>query len=416
MQPNRRTMTDSENRQDSRLKVLIVDDSRVIRKAVTTILSEQYTISEAQNGEEALLLLQQNQDFDAMLLDLWMPDVDGFEVLETLRNSSIAKLANMPIIIVTGHEDDVEMRERAETLGATDFIGKPFSAVDLRETVKKHIHPGSGEENNVVPFKPGPAKTAGESRHASKSDISAPDAAPVATANEIRAARRAYMQREGQRLLTEAIHQRKPMALLRMRVDKVKALLHRTGTEFTKRTLYRISKIIEGEIRRKDLLVRVGAAEFVILMPNSDPDEARSVAEAVFRVMRYTTFEYGELRFRLTVSSGLATPALREDLSFDQVQEVAESRTDQAAEAGGNLLVTDDEQSTKDSRFMTLDDANKKLRAGNTHDVATQLPHLLEQSLPLLVYANSSMELGISEALKSLINRSVDNEEVAQEK
>lgn len=410
-------MTDSENRQDSRLKVLIVDDSRVIRKAVTTILSEQYTISEAQNGEEALLLLQQNQDFDAMLLDLWMPDVDGFEVLETLRNSSIAKLANLPIIIVTGHEDDVEMRERAETLGATDFIGKPFSAVDLRETVKKHIHPGTGEEeNNVVPFKPGPARTAGESRRGSTSQTSAPDAAPVATANEIRAARRAYMQREGQRLLTEAIHQRKPMALLRMRVDKVKALLHRTGTEFTKRTLYRISKIIEGEIRRKDLLVRVGAAEFVILMPNSDPEEARSVAEAVFRVMRYTTFEYGELRFRLTVSSGLATPALREDLSFDQVQEVAESRTDQAAEAGGNLLVTDDEQTSKDSRFMTLDEANKKLRAGNTHDVATQLPHLLEQSLPLLVYANSSMKLGISDALKSLISRSVDKEEIAQKK
>ncbi len=257
-------MTEPQATPESEQVVLVVDDSKVIRKAVSTILGDHYHIVEAKNGEEAIAFVNQNPGIHAMLLDLWMPDVDGFDVLETLRNSSNPQLKKLPIIIVTGHEDDVEMRSRAITLGATEFIGKPFSAVELRETVQQYILPPS--EAKIVAFPSEASTTATETTAAAElifynsgpgfdttatetTAAAAPsaEATPVTTINErkrhtsnsassdIRRARQSYLSREGQTLLKEAIQSHRPISVMRIKVDRVKVLLRKTGTGMTER-------------------------------------------------------------------------------------------------------------------------------------------------------------------------------------
>ncbi len=428
-------MTEPQATPESEQVVLVVDDSNVIRKAVSTILGDHYHIVEAKNGEEAIAFVNQNPGIHAMLLDLWMPDVDGFDVLETLRNSSNPQLKKLPIIIVTGHEDDVEMRSRAITLGATEFIGKPFSAVELRETVQQYILPPS--EAKIVAFPSEASTTATETTAAAElifynsgpgfdttatetTAAAAPsaEATPVTTINErkrhtsnsassdIRRARQSYLSREGQTLLEEAIQSHRPISVMRIKVDRVKVLLRKTGTEFTKRTLYRIGKLIEGEIRRKDLVVRLGAAEFAIVLPNTSNEEARSVADAIFRMLRYTAFEYGDLKFRLTVSGGLITPSLNNDLTFDEINAIAETRADQAFTTGGDQLIADHlDQPLVDepNEDLTLDEAIAQLKEGKTRDVNEQLPQLMEKVMPLLLFANTTRELGIEDTLKRLL-------------
>ncbi|HGG58709.1 MAG TPA: response regulator [Gammaproteobacteria bacterium] len=405
-------MTDTETQTGANQVILVVDDSKVIRKAVSTILGDHYQIEEAKNGEEAINFVNQNPGIHCMLLDLWMPDVDGFDVLEALRDSEDSRLKKLPIIVVTGHEDDVEMRSRAITLGATEFIGKPFSAVELRETVRQYVLPPS--EAKIVPFR---APESEPEPAAAEPATAATQASPTynstvissdrhSAANEIRQARRSYLLREGENLLQEAIRAHRPISVMRIKVDRVKVLLRKTGTEFTKRTLYRIGKLIEGEIRRKDLVVRLGASDFAIVLPNTSNEEARAVADAIFRMLRYTAFEYGELKFRLTVSGGLVTPSLNDDLDFGELNSIAETRVDQAFTTGGDQLIAnrlDDPLVEDDEQPLGLDEAARLLREGKTREVQDQLPELLEQTMPLLLFANNVLDLGIENSLKKLL-------------
>ncbi len=321
-------MSEVEQQTSARQTVLVVDDSRVIRKAVTTILSDDYEIVEAQSGGEALTLLNEDRDIHLVLLDLWMPDVDGFEVLEAIRNAESHAINGLPVIIVTGHEDDVEIRNRAEKLGASDFIGKPFSAVELRRNVSHYILPP--DKTNVVPFKPGTQV------------MEAPEGLREPrpkTAEEIRKEREACLNREGQKRLQHAVDKRQHLSVARFQIDRVKALLHKTDTEFTKRSLFRVFKLVEQESRRKDVLVRVGPTDFALVMPNTENAEAKAVLQSIFRVLRHTKFTYGDLKFRLTLSAGLATPKLTPKVHFETIIALADVRLEKAYNSGGDQYV-----------------------------------------------------------------------------
>jgi len=377
--------------------VLIADDSRVVRKAIITILGEDYSILEAEDGEQAISLLVDNPTVDILLLDLWMPDVDGFEVLETLRDSDLKRMKALPVIVITGHEDDSGMRSQAETLGAADFIGKPFSAVELRQSVQSQLAPIN--DAYVAPIEGAPP---------SIDDTHATQPVPkvrVYSAAEIRQSRESFLRAEGSKLLAEAIETQRPLTVLHLQVDRVKSLLHTTDTEFTKRSLYRIRKLIADESRCKDLLVRIGPADFVIVMPRTDDAEAREVAKIIYRTMRYTAFQYGDLKFRLSLSGGLAAHKLNNPAQLDTIFALAKVRMEKAHNSGGDQLVFEDlsaRPSSAEAKLISLDETVSNLRSGLTSVVKPQLLRTLSKCLPLLVHANSTLDLDIDHAIKRI--------------
>ena len=385
-------MTNSAPQTAPNQTILVVDDSRVIRKAVNTILAGDYNIIEAENGSEALRIIHSGVDIHLILLDLWMPDVDGFEVLEAIRHDNDPSIAALPVIIVTGHEDDAEIRNRAETIGASDFIGKPFSALELRNNVALYILPP--DRTNVIPIASG-TKTMRQPEVDSRPQ--------PRTAEEIRRHREELLNIEGQKLLAKCLRLRQPLSVMRLQVDRVKALLNKTDTEFTKRSLYRIHKTIEGETRHKDLLLRMGPTDFALVMPNTDNAEAREIGKNIFRVIRHTVFRYGDLKFRLTLSGGLSTPRLDSKTQFKTVLALADMRLERAYNGGGNRIVHDDLfSSDSDVKEMTLDEAAEALRIGQTSQVASQAAKVLEKMLPLLRFINHKAGLQIDDAVKKI--------------
>lgn len=121
-------------------RVLVVDDSEVLRKIVSFNLTrEGYSVDEAKDGKEALEKLQQIKP-DLVILDIMMPYVDGFEVLRRMRKDP--ELANIPVIMLTakGGEDDPKT---ALELGANGFLTKPFSPIKLLEEVRRVIQYGT---------------------------------------------------------------------------------------------------------------------------------------------------------------------------------------------------------------------------------------------------------------------------------
>ena len=106
------------------LKIIYVDDDPILREfAVVNLTTEHATVATAADGEEALRVIEAFQP-DIMLLDLEMPNMDGFEVLERLRASETWR--RLPVIVVTGRED-VGAVDRAFQAGATSFVVKPLN-------------------------------------------------------------------------------------------------------------------------------------------------------------------------------------------------------------------------------------------------------------------------------------------------
>ena len=113
--------------------ILAVDDDQNILKLEQAILSKQgYDVTLALGGEECLALLSE-RDFDLVLLDVMMPDVDGYAVCRKIRED--ARLDDMPVIFLTAKGGGEALSEGFEAGGAM-YISKPFTASKLREMVR----------------------------------------------------------------------------------------------------------------------------------------------------------------------------------------------------------------------------------------------------------------------------------------
>lgn len=110
-----------------RKKLLIADDSEINRSILTDILEEEFEIYEAADGLEAIDTLEKHgEEISAVLLDIVMPHMNGFEVLSVMRQRDW--IEEIPVIIISA-ESGASQIERAFDLGATDFIMRPFDAL-----------------------------------------------------------------------------------------------------------------------------------------------------------------------------------------------------------------------------------------------------------------------------------------------
>ncbi|WP_028551068.1 response regulator [Paenibacillus sp. UNC451MF] len=118
-------------------RILLADDELALRFLLTeTLADEGYEITEAEDGKEALLNIQITQ-YDLIILDYMMPELTGVEVCEWLRNQSNPNQAT-PVILLTAKALEKD-RERAKKAGVSSYIVKPFSPLQLVDTVQQLI-------------------------------------------------------------------------------------------------------------------------------------------------------------------------------------------------------------------------------------------------------------------------------------
>lgn len=115
-------------------RILVVDDSAIDRMIICNMLSDFDAVS-ASNGIEALDKIDKNPDIDLIILDLFMPEMDGFELLDRLRSDE--KYKRMRVIILT-NADEIENEIRGLKLGAVDYIRKPINIDSLRARIEIH--------------------------------------------------------------------------------------------------------------------------------------------------------------------------------------------------------------------------------------------------------------------------------------
>ncbi len=114
------------------LKILIIDDEEVICNACHLILSERgHFVERKTDGASGLRALQSN-NYDVVLLDMMLPDMEGMEILKIIKQKSV----QAGVIVITGYST-VKNALKAMKLGAADYLSKPFSEDDLLASIEK---------------------------------------------------------------------------------------------------------------------------------------------------------------------------------------------------------------------------------------------------------------------------------------
>lgn len=118
-------------------KILVVDDSNLVRTLLTRIFNNEFEVLTASDGNEALEQIAINPDLYGMLLDLNMPNVNGFVVLDYFQKQNL--FSKIPVAIITG-DDTKETVEKAFTYTIVDVLNKPFNERDIKRVVTAMIN------------------------------------------------------------------------------------------------------------------------------------------------------------------------------------------------------------------------------------------------------------------------------------
>ncbi len=117
--------------------ILVVDDIEMNRDMLRMILESDYSVMEAENGKQALDIIMREKDhLSAILLDLIMPEVDGFGVMQQLKDREI--MGKIPVLVISG-DTSIEVENRCFDFGVSDFIAKPFNNFIIKQRVKNVV-------------------------------------------------------------------------------------------------------------------------------------------------------------------------------------------------------------------------------------------------------------------------------------
>ncbi len=233
-----------------RPSVLVAEDEPDARAIVAELLAERYAVIGAGDGDEALRLAR-SQRPDLIVLDLFMPRLDGFAALEDLRRDP--RTTDVPVILVSAQNDDLA-KVRGLDLGAADYLVKPFSGRELLARVAKALEQkGQRERFRTL------AQTDG-----------------LTGLPNFRAFR-ARLDEE----LRRTDRRGKPLALVMIDLDDLKRLNDVHGHLAGNQAIAAFANVIRQELRSSDFAARYGGDEFVVLLPQTDASQAARFAERV---------------------------------------------------------------------------------------------------------------------------------------
>jgi len=306
----------------SRQRLLIVDDSKVIRVTARKILRDHFDTTEAVDGEKAWDTLNNEGPFSLIVSDLTMPNLDGFGLLEKIRNSQRPDIRDIPVIIITGANDSEATKLRASQAGATDFIGKPFDSVHL--LARTQAHASAHAVTHALR-----QETFTLEEQASTDPL-------TGLSNEI-----AFMDR-GYQQLSYAIRHKTTLSIFLIEIDNYLELGREHGKQASEAVIKSVANTLNAEIRQEDLVARTGTARFGLLLPGMNMAGIRNLSERISKSVSTSLVKTGESRINVMISAGVATPDIRRDTRLDDLLSEAAQNLSLARSRGGNQVVFGD--------------------------------------------------------------------------
>lgn len=294
-------------------RVLVVDDAQVMRRAVEKMLHPEYEVVLANDGEAGWETLQKDERIEILITDIQMPRLDGYGLICRVRADAKARIRDLPIITITGAEDD-ETRIRAYACGSTDFLIKPFDKKLLHSRVHAYLR----------------LKHASLLYAAAAHNTAAVD--PLTRLNGLGAFLEA-----GKALFARSREQRQDLSVAALDIDDFAALRSQHGDAVTGQMLVRVAEILTSTVRREDVVARVGQAEFAVLIPQAGRAQAMALCERVRERISTEALSIGNNQ-AASASFGLVTLSTDAPETFEKFLVLVEQRLSQARSDGGNRV------------------------------------------------------------------------------
>ncbi|GMQ89732.1 MAG: diguanylate cyclase [Gammaproteobacteria bacterium] len=377
---------DAHNPDSEKPRVLVVDDSRLMRKAINKFIEREFEATEAEDGEQGWQMLVDDDQIQVVIADVLMPRLDGYALICRIRAADAARIRDVPVIVITGAEDE-ETRERAFACGANDFITKPIDGARLIECTRAQ------------------AKLDQTSRKLAHAADILDEQASIDPLTQLNS-RRLFVQRGSAELAT-ARDAGTELSLIRLDIDNFRTIYSEHGDDSGDRLLVWVANIIIAQTRGGDILARVGGGEFAAVTPRAGRLEAAVLCERLRSAINKEPFKHNGISIPVTVSLGVVTLGRDPGNTIDELLDLADQRVAAAGAAGGNRLSVEemDESKNPDTVIVAQPDINTALemmRHGDTGKLDPYLPELALKVLPLIELCNDKLDLAFDLELNSL--------------
>lgn len=291
--------------------ILIVDDIPTNIQVLAEALRQQHRVKVATNGRDALAIAHAEPLPDMILLDVMMPEMDGFEVCRQLKADPATR--HIPVIFVTA-KDDVADEEHGLMLGAVDYIAKPFHLPVVRARVRNHLA----------------LKLKADLLESLANIDSLTDIPNRRSLDEKLEAEWRRCQRSGQ-----------PLSLIMLDIDHFKAFNDHYGHGAGDICLVTVATTLARNLSRPgDMMARYGGEEFAVVLPETDLAGASQMAErmrealAIQRMPQAPDTGNG----MVTLSAGVASGVPDEASSIASLLEAADRKLYEAKRQGRNRV------------------------------------------------------------------------------
>jgi len=372
-------------------QILVVDDSRVIRRAAVKILQKDFDVVEAEDGEAAWHELQKNAKISAVFSDLGMPNMDGFQLLETIRNADDEELAKIPVIIITGAEETDGTKEKVLALGATDFITKPFDSVSLKSRASAHIN--YRKEVQSLEKRVALDKLTGLCVESS-------------------------FKQQADQVVAYAKRHCTEVSVVYFDIDRFSEIFVKHGKAVAGQIIAKVASLINEGKRTEDIAARLGVSKFALLLPSSDLQGAEFVVSRICQRVSRLKLKLGSEEFKIQFSSGVTSSALDNEIETVDLLRQAESALKTAVDEGGGRIICYQtgkdisssvaEKNSYEDKDINVEELLKWI-SNQCSDVNNeQLAAAMRKVLPLIAAADSRLKLGLSKVLLHLKKRLYD--------
>ncbi|MFK8011751.1 MAG: diguanylate cyclase [Marinicellaceae bacterium] len=299
--------------------LLLVDDERLHINILNNMLKDSYEIKVALNGRQAVERAISSPKPDLILLDVQMPELDGFEVLTLLQKDTRTK--GIPVIFITALDSEDDETKGFE-LGAVDYITKPFSPAIVNARIKIHL-------------KLMRQKCELQDMHKQVLALSMTDEL-TGIANRRRF--NDFLEQEW----TRSSRVESTLGLLMMDIDHFKLYNDHYGHNSGDKCLKKIaSTLIQDVIRSPDLLARYGGEEFACVLPGASLDEIKKIGESILEAIRLIAIPHIKSKTSKTVTlsvGGTVVEPNQNNLDSEDLIKIADELLYESKQNGRNKL------------------------------------------------------------------------------
>jgi diguanylate cyclase (GGDEF)-like protein len=313
----------------AKINILMVDDIQKNLYALEQILNQEgYEILKASSGSECLEILL-NQTIHIVLLDIQMPDMDGFEVASFIRNNP--KTNKIPIIFITAASQTDHLDLEGYESGAIDIIYKPINQVVLKQKVQTLVE--FIRIQQVLEEKVNELTILNEENQKMQEHIERLASIDYLT----QTMNRRVLDESYERFYKDAKRNQTPISLLMIDLDNFKDYNDYYGHQKGDEALKIVAKVLKNTIKRPlDTVGRYGGEEFMIILPETDEDGAKLVASKILSNIKKEKVKHAPSINRevLTLSIGIASAVPTKEINKEDLIECADKKLYEAKDAG----------------------------------------------------------------------------------